>query len=299
MNAKTVFSTALIFTTLGLSTVRGQTPAAMNPQGMGGMPAGNGTVETAPGPQLGQNLQLSSWIRGDKYNCCSEVGGSGPIQTEIFFRSGPSIPFGSGTVADVLQTGLYIGAGGKMLFFDTAVKNAWTVEVGITNIYNHAHSPSYPGIPLTILVPQNPASPVTAPDSSGNLPPQAVTFGKNGVPGVTLRDLNRTFFDMGGGHEWYLWGSAVSGCANLRVGCDGGGRWGSEIADFNEIRHRNDVIGGLWVAAHADYEIPLGCCVFQAGLRFEYGYTWSDILQIQNKSDVQDVNILFNVGVRY
>ena len=104
---------------------------------------------------------------------------------------------------------------------------------------------------------------------------------------------------MGGGREWYLFGSASSGCTMWRFGFDTGGRWGSERADFNEIRHRNDMIGGIWAAAHTDVEIPWGCCVLQAGFRVEYGYTWSDILQIQNKSDVQDINILFNFGVRF
>ena len=125
-------------------------------------------------------------------------------------------------------------------------------------------------------------------------------FGKDGIPGVTLRQLNRTFFDVGAGKEWYLWGAANSTGPMFRIGLDGGGRWGSAMAEFNEIRHRTDVIGGVWAAGHADFEIPCGgCCIFQAGLRVEYGYTWSDILQIQNKSDVQDINILFNVGLRF
>jgi hypothetical protein len=211
------------------------------------------------------------------------------------------LPAGSGTIASVLETGLYLGAGGRTLFFDPCKTSAWTVELGLANISNHAHAPTkYTGIPLNIFVPQNPASPVTPPDATGNLPPQRVSFGQNGVPGVTLRQFNRTFFNVGGGREWYLWGAANCGGPAWRVGADTGGRWGSAMAEFNEIRHRTDVIGGFWVAAHSDVEVPCcGCCIFQAGFRIEYDYTWSDILQIQNKSDVQGINFLFNMGIRF
>ena len=56
---------------------------------------------------------------------------------------------------------------------------------------------------------------------------------------------------------------------------------------------------GVFLAVHSDLEIPCGCCIFQAGLRSEYGYTWADILQRQNNSDVQDINLLFNLGLRF
>jgi hypothetical protein len=158
--------------------------------------------------------------------------------------------------------------------------HAWTVELGIATVTNHAHAPPYPGIPLTIFL-QTPNGPTLTNTSA------------------TLEALNRTFLDVGGGYEWYLWGSAGCHQKSWRIGCDTGGRWGSEKADFNEITHRTDVIGGVWGAVHTDLEIPCGCCLFQAGFRVEYGYIWSDIMQIQNKSDTQDLNILFSVGVRF
>ncbi|HYV38573.1 MAG TPA: hypothetical protein VE988_23010 [Gemmataceae bacterium] len=302
MNAKTILSAALVLTALSMRAAQGQTPGAKIPVEMVPPPSGAGPVvfDGVPGQAPAQNMQLSSWITGDRCGCGGPCGCSGPIQTELFFRIGPSLVAGHGTIADVLQTGLYMGAGGKSLFFDPSATSAWTVELSIANINNHAHAPTtYTGIPLNIFVPQNPASPVTPPDSTGALPPQRVFFGKNGVPGVTVRDYNRTFFDVGGGREYYLCGSAGCGAPTWRVGCDTGGRWGSANIDFNEIRHRSDVIGGVWLAAHSDIEIPCGCCMIQGGLRVEYAYTWSDILQIQNKSDVQDVNILFNLGIRF
>jgi hypothetical protein len=283
MNAKTVFSTALLVTVCGLGTVRGQTPGGMSPLDTAPPPTqADVSAEATPTTQeFPQSFQLSSWIRGDIHQCCNCCGGSGPIQTELFFRIGPSIPLGTGTVASVLQTGYYVGGGARELFFDTEMTHAWTIELGIANIYNHAHAPPYPGIPLTIFIQQPTGVPVLTSTSA------------------TLEALNRTYLDVGGGYEWYLWGSARCHDKNWRIGCDTGGRWGSEKADFNEIPHRTDVIGGVWTAVHTDLEIPCGCCTFQAGLRIEYGYTWSDIMQIQNKSDVQDLNILFNMGMRF
>jgi hypothetical protein len=282
MSAKTIFSTALVWTLLGFGAVRGQTPGAMNPPDSLPPPRPyGGAAETAPQPPLvSQRFQLSSWIRGEKYQCCDSVGASGPIESELFFRLGPSLVAGNGTVADVLQTGLYLGGGGRVLFFNPAQNDAWTVELGVANISNHAHAPTSV-FPLHIFVPSTAGTPTAV------------------VTGATLHDLERTFFNMGLGNEWYLRGSAASQGPMWRVGFDGGGRWGSASASFSEIPHRNDTIGGLWAAFHTDVDIPCGCCLFTAGFRVEYGYTWSDILQIQNKSDTQDVNILFNFGIRF
>ena len=63
--------------------------------------------------------------------------------------------------------------------------------------------------------------------------------------------------------------------------------------------HLTDTIGGVYASLHSDLDIPCGCCVFQLGFRAEWDYTWSDILQIQNKSDVQDINLMVSLGVRY
>src|SRR5262245_28151417 len=101
MNAKTVFSTALVWTALGLGAVRGQSPYASGgpssgPPSMPG-PSGSpytGPVENPPGPTAASKYSVSSWIRGDKYCCCDEVGGNGPIQTDLFFRAGPSVIIG-------------------------------------------------------------------------------------------------------------------------------------------------------------------------------------------------------------
>ena len=80
-------------------------------------------------------------------------------------------------------------------------------------------------------------------------------------------------------------------------GVDGGGSWGTEEATMEIIRHRTDVIHGIYAAAHTDYEIPCGCCSLVGGLRCEWSYTWSGIFQTQ--SDIQSINFLATVGIRY
>jgi hypothetical protein len=133
------------------------------------------------------------------------------------------------------------------------------------------------------------------------------------APGVSIADLNETFANLGFGRDWYLFGQAPTylscaggncgdhGCGGVawRVGVDGGGRYGTAKLELHDIRHRTDTIAGLFVAAHSDLEIPCGCCIFQAGLRVEYDYTWMDILQTPNDTDLENFNVLLSAGVRF
>jgi hypothetical protein len=289
MSARTVMTAALVLTACSFGAARAQTPSKgyspldtlPAPASVPQAPTGLAAQPSAPLP--------SAYVRGDKYQCCDSVGGSGPLFYELFFRVGPSIPIGhNGQLQDVLQTGLYLGGGARLLLFDCDMEGAWTFELGLANITNHAHGTNNP-IALDILVP----------DANGT--GTRVFLGRDaGTNGVTVSTVNRTFVDLGPGREWYLWGSAQN-CQgpSWRVGFDAGGRYGSESATFHEIRHRTDVIAGLYAAAHTDLEIPCGHCIFQIGFRLEWGYTWSDILQIQNNSDQEDLNLLFNVGIRF
>jgi hypothetical protein len=283
MNAKTVLATALLVTACSLQTVRAQSPG-----GAGQLPAPDAAATSAPA--VAPQYTLSGWIRGDKYNCCDHADSCcayGPLGYELFLRAGPSIQIGSGILADSSLTGVSVGGGGRLLLFNCDCAEAWTAELGVTDIMNREHT-SPPGITLiNVLVP------------NGVGGSTSTTFGQNGVPGVTLRTVNRCFFDYAGGKEWYLVGSGSTHGPTWRVGFDIGGRWGSESATFNQIEHRTDSILGAYTAAHTDLEIPCGSVLFQAGVRLEYGYTWSEILQSQNNSDMQDISILFSIGMRF
>jgi hypothetical protein len=70
-------------------------------------------------------------------------------------------------------------------------------------------------------------------------------------------------------------------------------------SQIHMLRRRTDTIGSAFLGLHSDVEIPCGCCVFMAGLRAELNYTWSDILQRQNDSNLLDVNLLITCGVRF
>jgi hypothetical protein len=67
--------------------------------------------------------------------------------------------------------------------------------------------------------------------------------------------------------------------------------------NFNQFGHLTDVVGSAYAAAHSDLEFPWHACLFHAGIRLEWSYTWSDVLQ--RTSDASDVSVLLSVGVRY
>jgi hypothetical protein len=302
-----------------------------------GMPTNDQSQQPAPGQPV--SLCLSDWIIGGKGSgCCGPVGGNGPVQMEIYLQSGVTIPFSDGVFGHTLQTGWEIQGGGRSLFFNTEETAAWVIDLSLSNLNNHGRNPSYE-VPLThILVPTATAPQVAnqAAFAFVNFVPQAA-FNKLAkekhtpagsttvtltpargaepelvaAPGVTISDLNRTFFNLGGGRDWYLLGRpaptylncADRGCEGggpvWRFGIDGGGRYGTAKLELHELRHRTDTIAGLYIGAHTDVEVPCGCCIFQAGIRFEYDYTWMDILQERNDADVSDINLLLTVGTRF
>jgi hypothetical protein len=65
------------------------------------------------------------------------------------------------------------------------------------------------------------------------------------------------------------------------------------------VRHRTDVVGGMFGSIHTDVECPCHGMIFQAGLRAEYGYVWSDVLQRQNNADLMSINLMVNFGLRF
>jgi hypothetical protein len=232
---------------------------------------------------------LSEWLEYPRSpHCCGPVGANGPINSELYVRSGFIFPVGGGALNRNLYNGWAIEAGGRVLFFNPAIDRAWTIDLGIVNIYNNAHGNSQQ---FTLFnAPVRVAGPTGTPVIT-NFP----------VVSASPADLNQTFASLSGGREWYLWGTADCGrgAPNWRAGFDAGGRWGTGKLDMHEINHRLDVIGTAFFALHTDIEYPCGCCTPFAGLRGEYGYTWTDLLQHQNRADVPYLGLLFNLGVRF
>jgi hypothetical protein len=299
MSTKTAYATALLLAALAFSPCSGQSPFG-NPLS-DAKPAAHETAEAGSGISSAPiPTGPSAWINYSRPTCCTHIfGGDGPLQTELYMRSGWSVPIDGGVFERTLSTGWAIQGGGRALFMNSQGSAAWAIDLGLSNIWNHGRNDRVK-VPLLVLVPQDPQNPVTGPDSSGQLPAQRVRFGHEpDLPGVTIRSLNRTFANLGFGREWYLLRPVRDDGWNWRAGLDGGGRWGVANLELHELRHRFDVIGGVWLSVHSDVEIPFRSAIVQFGFRMECAYTWSDILQLQNKSDLVDINLLLTAGVRF
>jgi hypothetical protein len=261
------------------------------PSSVANMGAGTGNTLPPPQPTNGGNsgdagapsncpsLNVSDWLAYPRSaNCCCSKGGDGPIDAEIYLRGGVSVPFG-GRYAQGLKPGWVIDGGLRTLFFNPVQDAAWVVETGVSNIYYLSRKDKqYTLLNFhqgnTILIPRENVTPIS---------------------------LNQTFLNVAFGRECYLWGSALNANTQptCRVGCDIGGRFGSEKLSFIEIIHRTDGPYGFFFAIHTDVEFPVGCCILQFGARAEYNYIISDILQSQNNADVQSVNFLLTTGIRF
>jgi hypothetical protein len=221
---------------------------------------------------------LSQWMSYQRPDCCGNVGFDGPIYAELYLLTGLEIPAEGKIFGKVLETGWVVQGGGRTLFFNPAIDRDWNIDLSISNVFNRGQrSDIRPALNL-------PGSPTPVPFS--------------------IKDMNRTYANAAFGREWYFRRPADAWIQNWRIGLSAGGRLGSEKLQLFQTTtrwsfHRTDVIAGLFAVLNADVEIPCGCCTFLAGMRVEWGYNWSDILQEQNNSDLQDVNILFTAGVRF
>lgn len=285
MNVKRVILGALTLTLLAGTASQAQSPA------MAVMDKEAARLDMpSPPPDMAPNgspygTGLSPWITYSRQGCCGQLGGDGPIQSETYIRTGPSLPIEGAFFGHTLETGWLIQGGGRVLFFDPPQERAWTVDLSISNIYNHGQRSDLTRTLTNLAVP--------SPIQIGGQAPNNII-----IPSfpVTVHYLNRTFANLGFGQEYYLWGAANTNDPACRIGWDFGGRWGSANLALNELRHRTDVIGGVFWALHTDYEIPWGKVLFTGGFRLEWDYTWSDVL---HDADVEDLNFLITAGVRF
>jgi hypothetical protein len=285
MSMKIAFPCTLVLAVLGVSIVRAQDYRAMPselgpPQGIqlgpmdGPAPANQPANQPGTPPAQGGLPGLSQWITYQRPECCGNVGCNGPIWSELYLLNGVEIPIQGHIFGHVLETGWVIQGGGRSLFFNPSMDRDWNIDLSLSNILNRGqHS--------DILIPLN-------------LP------GSTTPVNVSVRELNRTYVNAALGREWYFRRAPDCWIRTWRIGVYAGGRLGSEKVELYQTVHRTDVISGLFTGLNTDVEIPCGCCcTFLAGMRVEWGYTWSDIFQHQNESDIQDLNILFTAGVRF
>jgi hypothetical protein len=253
----------------------GYTPAFPPPSPL----APRNGMEIPPEAFTANQSGLSDWILYKRDCCEGRHGKLTPLYTEVYLRVGPSFPVGGQTLSRELVTGWSIAGGARALFFNEPQTRAWVVDAHIINTHEGGVRDGTE-FPITIFRAAN-----------------RFDFGVDGVPGVTVKDSTRTMVGLGFGREFYLWQPADCEGRKWRVGVDAGGRYGSHRLVLNETRYITDVIGGIYVAGHSDVEVPCGRVMWHAGMRLEWAYTWSDVLH--RTSDVQDINLLLTMGVRY
>jgi hypothetical protein len=216
---------------------------------------------------------LSDWIVYHRDCCEGKQGHIMPFYTELYAESGVVVPVGGATLSRNLITGWSFAGGARALFFNEPMTSAWVVDLHIieTNEYAGKANQSF-----------------------------AVTIFPNGspvaLPAAKIEDFNRISVGLGIGREWFLWKSETNGC-QWRVGPDVGGRWGSGRVDFDAEGHLPGVVETVYVDAHSDLEIPCGKIIWNVGLRAEWNYTWSNILQ--RTSYLQEMTAYFTIGARY
>lgn len=239
-------------------------------------------------------LPSSPYLRYPRSPCCCGPVGKcgGPIGNELFIRSGFAFPIGNGIFNQYLHTGWDIEGGARLFLYNRNATAAWTAMVSVSNIFARTGNANQPITLYNVSVHIPSPTPSAFPSTFRKTFPSLQ---------VSVSSLNMTFVNAGFGREWWLLGSADPGQQgwNWRVGVDGGGRWGSAKVNFNEIQHRTDVVGGMYAAIHSDVEYPFRCAIPFAGVRFEYDYIWTSLLQDQNNGNFQSLNLLFQLGVRF
>ncbi len=283
MSTKLIFPCALVLAALGIRAAHAQdlmpSPTRLDTAVSVGPPATEATQAPAAAP-ASPPPTLSSWLAYPRVDCCGPIGGNGPIQMELFTRTGPVLPAAGPIFGHVLETGWRVEGGGRSLFFDPAMDAAWTIDLSISNDH-------FQGQRSDIIIPLH--LPVVS--STGTL--------TNQLTNVSARVLNLTDVNVAFGREWYLRAPANVCSARWRVGFDAGPHLGSAKAEFHEIPHRTDVEYGFFAALHTDLEIPCNCCTFLVGFRTEWAYDWMDILQSSSQSSLQEVMFLLTFGVRF
>jgi hypothetical protein len=231
-----------------------------------------------------------NWMTYCCPECCGPVGGCGPIQYELFVRTGPALKVNGGFPFAALTDGWMVEAGGRSLFIDADPVRAWTVELAGNYIYNGGDHSNF-----SFPFPTSAQLPATTPV---------------GIVRVVAADLHRNYLKAGFGREWWLIGTACS-CDHWhwRAGTDVGFRYGVarlDVHDFTQIplagegqfNRATSITYGPYVSVHSDVEYPWGCCAFIAGVRAEWDYSRMNVFSARN-NDLYDVNLLLNLGVRY
>jgi hypothetical protein len=211
----------------------------------------------------------------------------------VYVNTGPSFPISGVAFNDRLNMGWTVGGGARSLFFNVAGTSAWYLDLGLSYTYNRGDLETQ----MQVFTPQ-PRDQFT-----GRLlgPDQLVVH--------VMRGLHRTNFNFALGRDFYLWGPGYLtpdgvGATNLRIGGDVGGRWGTAhvdlvpVVDPKNYFRKQGVTHSVFLGTHADWERNMGGWIFFTGLRFEWDYTWTNLIP-PNNGDIVSLNLLMYTGVRF
>lgn len=248
----------------------------------------------------------SPWCGGSPAGagCCGPYGANGPVSYELYFRTGPSILVGEATFGSTLRNiGWNTAVGGRSLFFDKAGDAAWVIDLGLGYTY---HSGDRETILNVVPTPRFVGAQTDADRARAGQNATPTTNINTPIPFTVQRVMNTTF-NYGVGRDWWLNGPGYVGaeqCWNSRVGLDVGGRWGTahvellpQSTDIQFMR-KQGITHGVYLGTHWDAEVPMGAWILFGGVRAEWGKTWTNLLP-PNDGDMQDVNLLLTVGVRF
>jgi hypothetical protein len=292
MSGKSVCLTSVMMALLSLGVVQGQDYSRLGSSIVPGSPGsslgpatGVNASEAGP-PLIGEPIithsSISSWLVYPRSpGCACQAGGDGPISGEVYAQTGFSFPISGNYFGRVFGVGWDVEGGGRLHLFNPEMDADWLIGLSVSNVYNDAVERS---IPRTLISVVNRFTGILTP---------SVT--------VTMRDYNRTYVGAYVGREWYLCGAAESDgvTPTWKWGINGGGRYGTDKLEVGEIQHLTKRIEALFGAIHTEVEVPYGPAILSFGLWGEYAYTWSDILQPQNNSDLMELNLMLTAGVRF
>jgi len=256
-----------------------------------------GTLTGEPQPQPGLSLPPGAYpspYYTDGPGCCGPLCRDGRIGYELYLYTGPTWAIGEGEFTRRLQTGWMVGGGGRSLFFDTTHTAAWVIDLGLSYQYNRGESDD----PISVDVRQQPITN----QITGQITPQPDVRTR-----VVIRALDRTNFNFALGRDWWLWGPGSTGLensTNLRIGALVGGRWGTAHVDMVPVgvpdgyARRQNVTHGVFVAAHATLEIPMGTWILFGGLRTEWGYDWTNLVPPLD-GNIHNINLQLTAGIRF
>lgn len=273
------------------------------PSSTGPSPTATLTAPTAMvPPSLPPGSVTSPWCGGSPAgaNCCGPVGANGPVVYEIYARTGPNILVGEAGFTGPLKNGWTVAAGGRSLFLDKSGDAAWVLDFGLGYTYNK-------GDLETLLQAQVNPRLIGKQQSADQAAGRTSTITLDTTLPSVVRRLMRTTVNYSLGRDWWLNGPGYVGAEqgwNNRIGFDVGGRWGTahvdlfpQTGDVDYLR-RQGITHSVYLGGHWNTEVPMGAWILFGGVRAEWGKTWTNLIP-PNDGDLQDVNLLLTLGVRF